>query len=102
VLAETVGKEEVSHLGRRTQGDAWFLMPGPKPAVLCKGLVLLVIGIIFGCVLTSEFEPEEEQLNWLCSTSRNKKLLRYIWVRRAGRVGAHRGSGSHQQEGDLR
>lgn len=47
VLAGTVGKKEASHLSWSTQGDAWFLMPGPEPAVLCKGLVLLVIGILF-------------------------------------------------------
>lgn len=97
VLAGMVGKEEVSRLSWRTWGDAWFLMPGPEPAVLYKGLVLLVRGIILGCVLLMlKLEPEEEQLSWLCSTSRNKKPLKCIWVSRAGCAGAHRGSGSHQ------
>lgn len=80
-----VGKEVVNHLSWSTWGDAWFLVPGHELAVLNKGLVLLVMGITLGCVLLMlEFEPEEEQLSWLRSTSRNKEPLKCIWVSRAG------------------
>lgn len=79
------GKEVVNHLSWSTWGEAWFLVPGHELAVLNKGLVLLVMGITLGCVLLMlEFEPEEEQLSWLRSTSRNKEPLKCIWVSRAG------------------
>lgn len=56
-----------------------------KPAVLYRRLVQLVIGIILECVLLMlKFEPEEEQLSWLCSTRRNREPLKCIWVSKAG------------------
>lgn len=73
-------------------------MPVMSQQYCIKGwLVLLVIGIISECVLLMlKFEPEEEQLSWLCSTRRNREPLKCIWVSKAGRVGAHRDSRSQQ------